>query len=66
MYPLVVCVDSQEVIGDHAEGWHAVDGNLSTIWHTRCSGANVPGYPHSITLDLGQSQPVYGLTYTPR
>ncbi len=30
----------------------AIDGNLSTFWHTQWNGGS-PGYPHHFTVDLG-------------
>jgi alpha-galactosidase len=42
----------------------AVDGKLSTIWHDEFS-PQAP-LPQAITLDLGATHSVYGLTYQPR
>jgi alpha-galactosidase len=42
----------------------AVDGNLATIWHDEWQ-PQAP-LPQAITLDLGSTQQVYGLTYQPR
>ncbi|MEE1820904.1 discoidin domain-containing protein [Streptomyces sp. BE20] len=45
--------------------WNAIDGNTSTIWHSRWRPAAVRG-PHDITLQLGGIQPVSGVGYLPR
>jgi beta-galactosidase len=59
----VVYVDSFEP----GEGLavHAVDGDPSTFWHTRWSGAQDP-QPHEIQIDLGLSFELAGFTYLPR
>lgn len=43
---------------------NAVDGNASTIWHTKWSGEDT--LPQSITLELPQSTEIKGFTYLPR
>ncbi len=43
---------------------NAVDGRLTTIWHTEYSPP--AGLPQSITIDLGGDHNVTGLTYQPR
>ncbi|SNR82749.1 F5/8 type C domain-containing protein, partial [Maribacter sedimenticola] len=58
-------VDSEEVSGEDGRALNALDGNPSTIWHTKWSGGNDP-QPHEIRLDLGTSSIVDGLSYLPR
>lgn len=43
----------------------AIDGNPATIWHSKWDG-DVPVHPHSLTIDLGQSESLGGITYLPR
>lgn len=42
---------------------HAIDGDVSTIWHTKWSPAHLP---ESITLDLGGKYNINQFNYTPR
>lgn len=44
---------------------NAIDNNTASFWHTQYTGS-VPAYPHWITLDLGSTQLVSGLSYLPR
>jgi alpha-L-fucosidase len=60
----VVSVDSEETaLGDNAAA-RAVDGDSSTIWHTRWN--EDLKLPHSITVDMGVSHRIGGFTYLPR
>ncbi len=58
----VQTVDSQET---GTEARLAVDGGLSTFWHTQWRLA-APPLPHTLALDLGALLWVDGLIYTPR
>ena len=44
---------------------NAIDGNPTTLWHTRYEPA-VDKHPHSITLDLGATRKLTGVKYLPR
>lgn len=44
---------------------YAIDDNPSTMWHTPW-GAGSPPHPHTLEVDLGLEQDVYGFTYLPR
>nr|BFE71322.1 hypothetical protein GCM10020092_046230 [Actinoplanes digitatis] len=55
-------VDSQETTGPPT---NALDGNPATHWHTQWVAAD-PKHPHQITLDLGATYSVTGLSYLPR
>ena len=44
---------------------NAIDGNSTTIWHSKYSPTPVP-LPHSITIDMHAVKNVSGLTYLPR
>ncbi len=54
------------------EAKYAVDGNISTIWHTKwASEGNLPvigedGVDNYITLDLGEAKSITRFTYLPR
>ncbi len=61
--------DSQEMDNERAPAIQAIDGNLSTFWHTEyLQGATSsdPPPPHHLTLDLGTPRTVGGYIYTPR
>lgn len=60
----VVSVDSEEVTGDNHRGSNAIDGNSTTIWHTRWNADQKQ--PHSITVDMGKTHHIGGFTYLPR
>ena len=60
----VVDCDSQQDPGDGAAS-QAVDGNARTIWHSRWEPTEAK-FPHFITLDIGGSARVAGLTYQGR
>jgi len=60
----VVAVDSQEMAGENNGAANAIDGNSSTIWHTRWN--EDLKLPHFITVDMGTSHHIGGLTYLPR
>ncbi len=47
------------------EGWRAMDGNPSTLWHTLWGGGE-PSHPHEIVVDLGSDYSVSGFAYLPR
>jgi len=56
-------IASDEAPACPAEG--VLDGNATTIWHSRYAGTPVP-LPHSITIDMGDTQSITGLSYLPR
>ena len=56
-------IASDEAPACPAEG--VLDGNATTIWHSRYAGTPVP-LPHSITIDIGDTQSIAGLSYLPR
>jgi hypothetical protein len=67
MMPLgwkVVSVDSEETGGADNSAARAIDGDSSTIWHTRWNADQ--RQPHSITVDMGAAHRIGGLTYLPR
>lgn len=47
------------------EAAKAIDGNVSTIWHSKWSGT-APTHPHEIQVDMGKAYTVKGFIYTPR
>jgi hypothetical protein len=44
---------------------HAIDGDPDTIWHTRWQPSADP-MPHHVTVDLGRTVTLKGITYLPR
>ena len=60
----VVSVDSEELAGENNSGANAIDGNESTIWHTRWNADQQQ--PHHITVDMGATHRIGGFTYLPR
>ncbi len=51
---------SSESTHNGATGDKAIDGSLSTKWHTQWRDAK-PGHPHTITIDLGGPVTVHGV-----
>jgi alpha-L-fucosidase len=60
----VVGVDSEETAGADNAASRAIDGDSSTIWHTRWNADQKQ--PHTITVDMGQLHRIAGFTYLPR
>src|SRR5215831_348097 len=61
----VVFVDSQESVGENGAATNAIDGDATTIWHTKWFRRTAP-LPHTLVLDLGGQYQVDGLRYLPR
>lgn len=59
----IIKVDSFEPGEGEAE--NMLDGNPSTFWHTRYSGAE-PKHPHEAVFQLASSTELAGILYTPR
>ncbi len=59
----VVSYTSYETTGNNAVK-NAIDGNTSTMWHTKYAGTDP--FPHYFTIDLGASYSVNGFSYLPR
>jgi len=60
----VVSVDSDETIGADNAAARAIDGDSSTFWHTRWNADQ--RQPHSLTVDMGKTHRIGGLTCLPR
>jgi len=60
----VVEVDSEETQRADNAAARAIDGNSSTIWHTRWN--EDLKQPHYIVVDMGKTNRIAGLTYLPR
>jgi len=60
----VVSVDSEETAGADNSAARAIDGDSSTIWHTRWNADQKQ--PHSISVDMGRTNRIAGFTYLPR
>lgn len=59
----LVYTDSQNPDGPAT---NALDGDLSTHWHTMWWYSPVPSHPHEMQVDLGALYQVGGFTYLPR
>ena len=59
----VVSYDSQE--GGKEVAKNAIDGDISTIWHTQYTGSR-PTCPHEIVIDLGKTYRIAGFVYQGR
>ncbi|HZZ95480.1 MAG TPA: discoidin domain-containing protein [Jatrophihabitantaceae bacterium] len=55
----------QETTGENGVAANVLDGDPSTIWHSKWSGTSVP-LPHSITIDMHAVTTVSALVYLPR
>ena len=58
-------VDSEELDGEDGRAENVLDDDVETIWHSQWS-ARKPEHPHSLVIDLGESQTIYGFRYVPR
>lgn len=56
---------SQETASEQAPATNAFDGNPETFWHTKYGGG-ADAFPHYLTIDLGATYTVDGLSYLPR
>ncbi|WP_200975986.1 discoidin domain-containing protein [Echinicola sp. 20G] len=64
----VLSVSSEEVSGEGENNGHAkhtLDDNIDTFWHTQWQGA-LPGLPHDIAVDMGESKLVNGFSFIQR
>jgi alpha-L-fucosidase len=55
-------------VDDYVSGFEAekaIDGNPSTMWHTKWQG-DLKSHPHEIQVDLGETLELAGFTYAPR
>lgn len=55
----------EETAADNNRAANVLDGDATTIWHSKWSGTPTP-LPHSITLDMHVTQRVSALSYMPR
>lgn len=58
--------DSEEIGDEFAPAVRAIDGNITTFWHTGYGTGGIDPLPHHITIDLGSLRGVGGFIYTPR
>ncbi|MES2659060.1 MAG: discoidin domain-containing protein [Verrucomicrobiota bacterium] len=57
--------DSEETQDGNSPATNAIDGNITSYWHTEW-GSFEPPPPHHLTIDLGKSRDIGGFIYTPR
>ncbi|MFG2990450.1 discoidin domain-containing protein [Streptomyces sp. NPDC048257] len=55
----------EETGSENGRAAHVLDGNSTTIWHSKWSGTPAP-LPHSITIDMHRTAVVSALVYRPR
>lgn len=60
---MTATADSQETANEDNKASNAIDGNPATFWHSQWSNTTMP---HWLSLDLGETRTVTGLTYVPR
>ncbi len=60
-----VSASDEETAAENGRAVNVLDGNNSTIWHSKWSGTAAP-LPHTITLDMHRTQVVSALVYRPR
>jgi len=58
--------DSQETAGANNAATSAIDGVVSTFWHSAYSQGQPPALPHMLTINLGGTLDVSALRYLPR
>jgi hypothetical protein len=62
-------VDSEELNGSASgptyPAVNVIDGDINTFWHTEWVRA-LPGFPHEVQIDLGQSHLVRAIEHSPR
>jgi len=61
----IAYVDSEELVGEDGSAGNAIDGQVTTHWHTAWK-TEKPGHPHQLVIDLGETVPIGGFRYTPR
>jgi beta-galactosidase len=59
----LVSADSEET--DEGPAGNAIDGKLSTYWHTRYS-PKPDRYPHQLVVDMAEATQIAGFRYVPR
>lgn len=59
---IVDCSSEQKDVEPAA---HAIDGDPTTLWHTRYK-PDTPKHPHHLTVDLGAPHTLTGFVYIPR
>ncbi|MDG4863346.1 discoidin domain-containing protein, partial [Streptomyces sp. T-3] len=55
----------EETASENGRAANVLDGNISTIWHSKWSGTAAP-LPHTITVDMHRTAVVSALVYQPR
>jgi endo-alpha-N-acetylgalactosaminidase len=58
---VVTETDSQETEGEDGKASNVIDGDTSTYWHTEWLDREAP-YPHHVTVDLGASTTLSGIS----
>lgn len=61
----IAYADSEEREREDGSAENAIDGQTANFWVTQW-GAQQPGHPHRLILDLGQARRISGFRYMPR
>ncbi|MEJ5146841.1 discoidin domain-containing protein [Sphingobacterium sp. MYb388] len=61
----IVAVSSEETQAESGQAVHLIDGDKTTQWVSRWTGANST-HPHFFTIDMGASKPVNRFTFVQR
>ncbi len=61
-----VAADSQETVAENGLAANVLDGDTTTMWHTRWSSDPDDPLPHTLTVDMHATALVSGLEYLPR
>ncbi|MET0322649.1 MAG: beta-galactosidase [Duganella sp.] len=62
----IAFVDSEEASKEDGGALNAINGQNTDHWHTAYSGKSASAHPHRIVIDLGKTDTVAGMRYTPR
>ena len=57
---------SSENVGNRKFAANAIDGDPTTVWHTRFGGDGPAKHPHEIVIDLGASHTLHAVRYLAR
>ncbi|MEU8518834.1 discoidin domain-containing protein [Streptomyces sp. NBC_01216] len=60
-----VTASDEETTGEDGRATHVLDGDDSTIWHSKWSGTPAP-FPHTLTIDMHRTAVVSAILYRPR
>lgn len=62
----VASASDEEVGGENGRAINVLDGDATTIWHSRWTPDPPAPLPHTLSIDMGGTNKVSGLRYLPR